>query len=271
MFGYVTINKPELKVKDYEKYHAYYCGLCHTLKDRHGRRGQITLTYDMTFLVILLTSLYEVKTTSSKHLCIVHPVKKHQMIQNEVTEYAADMNVALSYFHFLDDKEDEKKIQGTVLELAYRRKYKKIEKKYPRQCKAIEQCMQRQKELEELNEQDVHKICEPFADLMSELMLFRVDAFEKTLRKLGASLGSFIYLMDAYMDLQDDIKNNCYNVFRQEKQGEAFEQRVHEILVLYMADTAKEFEKLPCEWDVTILRNILYEGVWGKYERKRKL
>jgi Family of unknown function (DUF5685) len=59
MFGYVTIDKPELKIKEYNRYHAYYCGLCHTLKERHGWIGQMTLTYDMTFLVLLLTSLYE--------------------------------------------------------------------------------------------------------------------------------------------------------------------------------------------------------------------
>ena len=50
MFGYVTINKAELKVKDYDKYHAFYCGLCHALTKRYGRLGQFTLTYDMTFI-----------------------------------------------------------------------------------------------------------------------------------------------------------------------------------------------------------------------------
>lgn len=33
MFGYVTVCEPELKVKDLKKYKAYYCGLCHVLKE----------------------------------------------------------------------------------------------------------------------------------------------------------------------------------------------------------------------------------------------
>ncbi len=49
MFGYVTICEPEIKMKDYRKYKAYYCGLCRTLKEKHGSLGQITLSYDMTF------------------------------------------------------------------------------------------------------------------------------------------------------------------------------------------------------------------------------
>ena len=55
MFGYVTVCEPELKVKDLKKYRAYYCGLCRTLKEDYGFMGQMTLTYDMTFAVILLS------------------------------------------------------------------------------------------------------------------------------------------------------------------------------------------------------------------------
>lgn len=56
MFGYVMIDKPELKVKEFYRYKAYYCGLCRELKEEYGFRGRMTLTYDMTFLVMFLTS-----------------------------------------------------------------------------------------------------------------------------------------------------------------------------------------------------------------------
>ena len=54
MFGYISINKAEMKFKDYDVYHSYYCGLCKVLKECYGRRGQVTLSFDMTFLVICL-------------------------------------------------------------------------------------------------------------------------------------------------------------------------------------------------------------------------
>ena len=32
MFGYVVVNKPELKIKDFDTYQSFYCGLCQQLK-----------------------------------------------------------------------------------------------------------------------------------------------------------------------------------------------------------------------------------------------
>ncbi|MCD8242159.1 MAG: DUF5685 family protein, partial [Lachnospiraceae bacterium] len=59
MFGYIMVHQPELKVREYETYRASYCGLCRSLKKRHGRIGQMTLSFDMTFIALLLTGLYE--------------------------------------------------------------------------------------------------------------------------------------------------------------------------------------------------------------------
>ena len=107
MFGYVVINKPELKFKEFDIYKGYYCGLCHTLKKRYGLRGQFTLTYDMTFLSMLLTALYEPEVFQEQHRCMAHPTKKHLMISSKYTDYVADMNVLLAHFKAIDDWKDD--------------------------------------------------------------------------------------------------------------------------------------------------------------------
>ena len=109
MFGYVEAKRSELKMREFYKYKAYYCGLCRVLREKYGFLGQITLTYDMTFLVILLTSLYECESKREEHRCLIHPMKKQKMLYNEITEYAADMNIILTYYKLLDDWKDEKK------------------------------------------------------------------------------------------------------------------------------------------------------------------
>ena len=32
MFGYIVVNQPELRIREWEIYHSYYCGLCRVLK-----------------------------------------------------------------------------------------------------------------------------------------------------------------------------------------------------------------------------------------------
>ena len=274
MFGYVTISEPELKVKDLRKYKAYYCGLCRTLKERYGSVGQFTLTYDMTFAVILLTSLYESETEHLTHRCKVHPVKKQNMLRNEMTEYAADMNMILAYYHMKDDWIDEKKVSGFLGTYALRRKVKKIIKKYPRQSRVIQKELKALSALEKENSQNIDKTAGCFGRLMAELLVYREDQWEARLRKMGFFLGKFVYLMDAYEDLEKDKKEGCYNPLKERSTQPDYEERCREMLCMMIAECSAQFEGFPCLLDVDILRNILYDGVWTRYrkiqEQKKK-
>ena len=155
MFGYVTICEPELKIKDFKAYKACYCGLCKSLKEYYGSLGQLTLTYDMTFVILLLTSLYETELKQSMHRCKVHPVKKQTMLQNEFSEYAADMNILLSYYHLKDDWQDEKKLSGLLGCAAFRKKAQKLAEKYPRQSRAIRRELKRLEQYEKEDRQEI--------------------------------------------------------------------------------------------------------------------
>lgn len=270
MFGYVNVYKPELKMKDFYKYKAYYCGLCKVLKDKYGRIGQMTLSYDMTFLVILLTSLYESNTKQEETRCIIHPVKKHDILVNEITDYVADMNIALMYYHLIDDWKDDKNLIGLAGAQLIRKKYKIIEKKYPRQCNQIKKSLNKLQELEKKGETDIDAVSGCFGRLMEEVFVYKEDYWEKSLRSLGFFLGKFIYLLDAYKDIDSDIKKGSYNPLKNRYKDKNFKEEILEMLNLMMSDAAGAFEKLPCVQDVEILRNILYEGVWIKFEDGKK-
>lgn len=270
MFGYLTIYKPELKVKDYYKYKAYYCGLCRTLKEKHGVFGQITLTYDMTCLIILLTSLYETKTGESLHRCPVHPMKKQPMLQNEITEYAADMNVILAYYHLADDWQDEKKVHALAGMRALKKDVKKVIKKYPRQTEAIRLRLKELTAWEKENITDIDQMAGCFGRLMAELLVYKEDQWAEGLRRLGFYLGKFIYLMDAYDDLEEDRKKNRYNPLMSLYGRASYEEDCRQMLLMMMAECSREFEILPCLQDLDILKNIFYAGVWGKYNQLQK-
>ena len=98
MFGYVVVSEQDLKIREFNLYRSYYCGMCMDLKENYGQTGRLTLSYDTVFLALLLTSLYEPEDLVRDIRCAVHPVEKHRTRQNDYTRYAADINIILSYY-----------------------------------------------------------------------------------------------------------------------------------------------------------------------------
>ncbi|MBP3663607.1 MAG: hypothetical protein J6J03_00435 [Tyzzerella sp.] len=269
MFGYVVAHKPELKMREFHKYKAYYCGLCKVLREKYGFLGQVTLTYDMTFLVILLTSLYESESKVEEKRCVVHPVKKQKMLYNEITEYAADMNIVLTYHKLLDDWKDEKSKKSLVGLRALRGTYLELEEKYPEKCRVIRKCMHLLAQCEKRGEENIDITARYFGELMSELFVYKQDVWEKTLRRMGFYLGKFIYIMDAYDDVEKDMEQGNYNALIILYGQPDFDDKCKDMMNYVLAECTSQFERLPCVEDVEILRNILYAGVWSRYDKKR--
>lgn len=266
MFGYVVANKSELKFKEFDIYRGYYCGLCHSLKSRHGIAGQMTLTYDMTFLAILLSSLYEPDTTKKLQRCVVHPIKKHLSITNTYTDYVADMNVLLSYFKAMDDWHDDK----SLLKLAFA-KIIKSNSIYPDKASSIKELLERLSQYESHNETNIDLVSGVFGEIMSILFVPHEDVWAPHLKRMGFFLGKFIYILDAYDDLEKDIKRNNYNPFKDICKDDNFDDRIKSMLTLMMAECSKAFEMLPIIENAEILRNILYSGVWSRISQKEAI
>lgn len=54
MFGFVQANLADLSQEEKERYQGAYCGLCKTIGQRHGHIARLGLSYDLTFLSLLL-------------------------------------------------------------------------------------------------------------------------------------------------------------------------------------------------------------------------
>ena len=235
MFGYIAINKAEMKFKDYDVYHSYYCGLCRCLKERYGIRGQVTLSFDMTFLIVLLTGLYEPETSRETVRCIAHPLEKHTARMNEFTENAAAVNLILSYYKCKDDWDDERSRKGYLAARLLTPKVKKIRQQYPSKVAAVSSNLKRLSHLEQENEQNIDLMAGLFGNIMAELFAYRKDEWETSLRKIGFFLGKFIYLMDAYEDVAKDLQSGSYNPFREAYQNDPdFSENCRKLLTMMM-------------------------------------
>ncbi|HAG69663.1 MAG TPA: hypothetical protein DCL38_06795 [Lachnospiraceae bacterium] len=272
MFGYVTVNKQELKFREFDRYRAYYCGLCQELKERYGKTAQFTLSYDMTFVIMLLSVLYEEEAGEGMVRCLAHPFEKHPTRKNRFTSYAADMNLLLSYEKCEDDWRDERRPVRKLYAMSLRNRVKRVKEQYPLKVKAITDSLELISRLEKEKESNIDLPAGAFGEIMAQVLAYKQDEWEDTLKRLGFFLGKFVYIADAYEDLEKDRRSGSYNPLLLRKNGEGdVDSDVEEMLVMMMGECSRAFERLPIvDGDVEILRNILYSGVWCRYQMTKE-
>ena len=142
----------------------------------------------------------------------------------------------------------------------------KIIKKYPYKAQNIKRSLQKLAAAEKRNCSSIDYTAGCFGDICAGIFVCHNDEWAGDLRRMGYFLGKFIYLMDAYEDMEEDKKKNCYNPFLATRDVCITHEEVYKILLMMMSEAGKAFERLPVVQNVGILRNIIYSGVWCRYE-----
>ena len=267
MFGYIAANLHDLSEAEQQRYRAAYCGLCSVLKEHHGQLSRFSLTYDMAFLVLLLGSLYEPEERTGSERCPAHPAKPHPYLRTRFTDYAADLSVALAYHKCLDDWNDDRKLRARAYAGVLGKQYAQVKQRLPRQCGEIEAALAGISAIEQAALAARTAVPGPdaganlFGRLLGELFAVEDDLWAPTLREFGAQLGRFIYFMDAACDLHHDLQAGSYNPLAE---LELEEDDVTAALAMFAGRAAAQFEKLPLEKDLHLLRSVLYSGIWQK-------
>ena len=268
MFGYIVVNPQSLSEDRQQRFRSVYCGLCKTLRARHGLPGGATLSYDMTFLALLLNALYEPDERVGEERCPVHPMKRHPFAVSPVMDYVADINVMLAYYKRRDDWNDDRSISAAagagMLKAAFRRASAGL----PDKCEAIERWLAEIRRIESGGIEEIDPPANATGQMLGELFVCRADdPWADTLRAVGDGLGRFIYFMDAYDDLPADLRKKRYNPLKPLREREDYEDLCQSALMMMAADATQAFEQLPIVLDADILRNVLYSGVWSRYVR----
>ena len=184
------------------------------------------------------------------------------------------MNVILAYHNLEDDWRDDRAYAKRAISQIIRKDYLKIVREYPRQAEALEKYMHRLIDLEQTKETNLDLVAGITGEMLGEIFAWKEDMWAEELKCLGFYMGKFIYIMDAYEDRKSDEKKAAFNpLIAMEQENEAdFETLCKLILTSMMSECAKSFERLPVLLHADILRNVLYSGVWSRYEyiQKRK-
>ncbi len=275
MYGYIRPYKSELRFREFDCYQGIYCGLCQALRDRYGIAARWTLSYDMTFLILLFMGLYEPEEIRKSDRCLAHPLQKRLFIQTAATTYAADMSVLLFHEKCLDDWHDEKNVSHRAAASLFHRSYQNAKNEYPEKATTIKMALQELHQYEQCKERNPDLPAGCFGRLLAEIFVWKDDIWKHDLYEMGFFLGKFIYLLDAYDDFEHDQKKGCYNPLLASAESiYNFDAYCQKMLEMMIAPCAAAFERLPILKYADILRNILYAGVWTQFrqitQRKQK-
>lgn len=264
MFGYVRPNIPNLRVWEKTRYNAFYCGLCHALGREYGLVSRCCLSYDCTFLAIVLCSIDSAQS-AQLHRCPFKPCsRKKPMILSTSPQmsFAAGICVLLSYHKLQDDVIDKKPLRF-VPKLSLVSAFRKAKKRYPEVSRIIEDRLTELVLIEkkQIASPDIPANC--FGRLLKDILLLSPTQNEQTLSvlgELGFSVGRFIYLADAWDDRHSDEKRRLYNPF---VLSSASKDEAELIMNISINSAISAYNLLDTKSEGSIVENIVAEGLFS--------
>lgn len=277
MFGYVKPDKPELKIKDYETYKAIYCSLCRTLGKEYGLLARFLLTYDAAFYALLKKSVLQAKPDCAyKGVCRFNPLKKCNYIDTDsCLKDAAALTVIMFYYKVLDNINDGKPLKRLASRLVYpyiKIKFNKAVKKYSKYNNIIKVSTDEQARIENEKTDSIDIAAHPTAVSLQKILSdgIKDETQKRIVERIGYCLGRWVYLMDAFDDLENDIKAGAYNPFALKYKldksfltgdNKAIEDDIIKSIRLTANETGLALELLDKNCYKPLIENIIFDGM----------
>lgn len=258
MFGSILPFADELKVREYRRYRAYYCGLCAELKKTY--HASALLQYDSVFFYLLSDAFYE--SCEQPHQCLLHPSKGREAVITPRAQAAAALNIVMGWHKLRDDIADSRR-KPYIRYAMHKRKYALAKERFPYIANAAEECARQLAQIESEQCDNTDRAAHPYAYALGNIFSEANLLYSHILYDLGYALGRWVYLSDALFDWERDEKHGNYNVYalRFGKKDESAKARIERELYFTLGECASQLDRLPLAQNEGILRNILYPGL----------
>ena len=277
MFGYIRVNRPECKIREYEYYRGVYCGLCRALGKCTGQCSRMMLGYDFTFMALVRLSMAGITPTLKKSNCIAHPFRRRLMAkpkkgseEEEIFSLCACATALLSYHKVCDDIADErgsKRALARLAKLFAGGPRRRAVKSYAVLEPFIREGLARLSQIEKSDSRSLDAPAEAFGGILAQVLSYGLtDANKRIAYEIGFRVGKWIYLVDAADDYEEDIRKNRYNPIAR-VYGDTLtpedRETLAEVLVAELMQAERGFDLLdyPDVDSRGIVENIIYSGM----------
>ena len=270
MFGYVLPVKSELRVRELDRFRAVYCGLCQELRRRYGRYHTLFLSYDMTFLALILGACAPDDPGEESRRCGVRGFRAHPMARtSDALTVAADESVLLVRYKLLDNVADEeglKRAGAWMLEKMGSGAFARAAEARPDFDRTTAACMRELAELEAARTPSLDRTADAFARITAAMIPEGETETGRILRHMFYHLGRWIYLIDAVHDLPEDMAAGEYNPVAaryglQEPDLAPIRDELRLTLERSLLDIHGAFQLLTIYRDSGLIENIIDQGL----------
>lgn len=278
MFGYIKTDKPEMKIKEYEAYRGLYCSLCKAMGKHFGLLSRLTLSYDITFLLLTRLSFTGTLPCFEGGRCPFNPTKKCNYCRNadEELRYASAVSVMMFYHKVRDNISDSSFFKRLAMYLILpwaKVKYNKAKKMYPKVAEMIEESMSRQADTEKKNTASTDEAAHASADALGRITAYNIEDAQGDIYRFGYGVGKWVYLTDAFDDIEKDISSGSYNVFvnKYKLTDSELTQEIKEDITGTVNMSGgifiSAYENITDKTLGPIMENIIYEGMHKSLDR----
>ena len=259
MFGYLQIDKAELKVREYEAYQSVYCGLCRQLGKDYSVFARFALSYDCTFYAMTLMALRRSCSGFDDGRCRFNPLKKckYARCEDDCYRKAAALTVITVYYKLCDDLRDDgffKRLVVRLIKPFFSHCRKKAQQRFPRLDEIVGNMLKAQQKVEQSPQPQMDETAHPTAVMLAEIMRAegRDTMEERVLYECGYHLVRWVYFMDAAEDYEKDKKRGGFNPFLL-TEAENLRTVMNEVLSQSLARSYDAYNLL----DITDFKGIL--------------
>ncbi len=269
MFGYIRTDTPYLYIKDQELYRAMYCGVCKGIAEVCGNTARMGLSFDVTFLSVILHNILGVDVNIEKQHCLTHCIRARKMANvDELTRQLGALNTVLVYYKYTDDIEDGDKGKGK--RLWFKKGFKRAKEKYPEVERIVRENLAEQAKIEKARTDSADRAADATATMLAQFSDYALgERATPHTRRLFYAVGKWIYLIDALDDYDKDVKKGAYNPFvlaygakcKEELLAGKHGQEVAFIFQSLFLDIGESLAEIPFHFNKDLSDNILLRGL----------
>lgn len=275
MIGYIRIFKPEMKYKEFLLYNAYYCGICKSLGDRYGLVYRNLINYDAVFISILLDSIEGSFASLENFRCVLHPLKKkYRCITSKNIDYAADLTVLMTQMKLKDNIIDDNDFLSKSIQVLLKKGFYKSAVNLGEIKNEIKKHLNNLQILENKKSSNIDEVSACYGSIIGEILKNGCikSEYANDLKWIGFHLGKWIYMADAWTDMEEDEKKKSYNPFLTRFNYNSInfnifksniKDRAEFLMMTSLDEITVAFDKIENIVNSGIIKNILYEGLFN--------